>query len=99
MNNITGITDASLLAPTTAPQNPVAKTTTNFSNMLTDMLDTVNETQLKGDTAIQNLQSGKAKHLHEVMIAVEEADMSLRMLVQMRNKALTAYEEIMRMQI
>jgi flagellar hook-basal body complex protein FliE len=33
------------------------------------------------------------------MIAVEQADISLRMLVQMRNKALTAYEEIMRMQI
>ncbi len=49
--------------------------------------------------ATKNLQSGDAKHLHEVMIAVEEADISLRMLVQMRNKALTAYEEIMRMQI
>jgi len=33
------------------------------------------------------------------MIAVEEADVSLRMLVQMRNKALQAYDEIMRMQI
>ncbi len=67
--------------------------------MLTSMMSKVNDTQITGDQAIAKLQSGDAKHLHEVMIAVEEADISLRMLVQMRNKALTAYEEIMRMQI
>jgi flagellar hook-basal body complex protein FliE len=37
--------------------------------------------------------------MHEVMIAVEEADISMRMLVQLRNKALQAYDDIMRMQI
>lgn len=99
MNSINGVTDPSLLAPGPVPQHPVAEATNNFGDMLTSMLSTANEAQLKGDQAIQDLQSGKAKHLHEVMIAVEEADMSLRMLVQMRNRALTAYEEIMRMQI
>jgi flagellar hook-basal body complex protein FliE len=73
--------------------------TSSFSDTLKTMLDQVNDMQLKGDQATRNLQSGDAQHLHEVMIAVEEADISLRMFVQMRNKALTAYEEIMRMQI
>jgi flagellar hook-basal body complex protein FliE len=63
------------------------------------MMSKVNDSQIAGDQAIVKLESGEAKHLHEVMIAVEEADISLRMLVQMRNKALSAYEEIMRMQI
>ncbi|MGW8193655.1 MAG: flagellar hook-basal body complex protein FliE, partial [Desulforhopalus sp.] len=49
--------------------------------------------------AVERLQSGKAHHLHDVMIAVEEADISLRMAVQIRNRALSAYEEIMRMQL
>lgn len=79
--------------------NPVGKVTTSFGEMLSDMVSEVNTTQLSGDLAIEKLQSGEAKHLHEVMIAVEEADVSLRMLVQLRNKAMTAYEEIMRMQI
>ncbi len=70
-----------------------------FGDILTSTIGQVNTSQLDGDLAVDRLQSGDAKHLHEVMIAVEEADISLRMLVQMRNKAMQAYEEIMRMQI
>jgi len=62
-------------------------------------IDQVNQAQNKGNLAIEQLNTGKAESLHEVMIAVEEADISLKMLVQMRNKALQAYEEVMRMQI
>ena len=72
---------------------------TGFDDMLSSYLQQVNESQLSGEQAIRDLQSGKAQHLHEVMIAVEQADISLRMAVQLRNKALTAYEEIMRMQL
>ncbi len=70
-----------------------------FGDILTSTIQQVNNDQIGGDQAIQKLQAGDASHLHEVMIAVEEADVSLRMLVQMRNKALQAYDEIMRMQI
>ena len=70
-----------------------------FGDILTATIQQVNNDQIGGDQAIQKLQAGDASHLHEVMIAVEEADISLRMLVQMRNKALQAYDEIMRMQI
>jgi len=77
----------------------VNKTAAGFGDLLSSMVNQVNETQMRGDRAIENLQNGTAQHLHEVMIAVEQADISLRMAVQLRNKALTAYEEIMRMQI
>ena len=99
MNSIGSINN--ILSPTIKPldSGAVGQASTDFGDMLKTMLDQVNETQAKGEQATQNLQSGDARHLHEVMIAVEEADVSLRMLVQMRNKALTAYEEIMRMQI
>ena len=89
--------------PPTTPKvqdsSSVSKTKADFGDILQSTIENVNDAQLSGDMAIENLQSGEAKHLHEVMLAVEEADISLRMLVQMRNKALTAYEEIMRMQI
>jgi len=98
MNTIHGISTSpvQLQAP---DQNPVSKSSTSFGEMFQNLVSEVNNSQLTGDNAVAQLQSGKARHLHEVMLAVEEADMSLRMLVQMRNKALTAYEEIMRLQI
>jgi len=99
MNTIDGPGTITLLPPKAADTGAVGKNTSGFGDMLASMLDQVGETQKAGDQAIAQLQSGDAKHLHEVMIAVEEADISLRMFVQMRNKALTAYEEIMRMQI
>lgn len=99
MNTIDGPSGITLLPPQVSDTSAVSKTVAGFGDMLTSMMSKVSETQIAGEQAIQKLQSGDAKHLHEVMIAVEEADISLRMLVQMRNKALTAYEEIMRMQI
>lgn len=88
-----------LMPPQARETNAISKSAAGFGDMLTSMMGKVNEAQITGDEAVTKLQSGEARHLHEVMIAVEEADVSLRMLVQMRNKALTAYEEIMRMQI
>ncbi len=99
MNTIDSPGIITLLPPKAADTSAVSKSTSGFGDMLSSMLNKVDETQKAGDKAVALLQSGDAKHLHEVMIAVEEADISLRMFVQMRNKALSAYEEIMRMQI
>lgn len=96
---INSIHNLSQPAQKVAGGDSVNKAASGFGDLLSSMVDQVNETQMSGDKAIENLQNGKAQHLHEVMIAVEQADISLRMAVQIRNKALTAYEEIMRMQI
>lgn len=98
-DSINGISSLSPQSLNNITTNPVDRVTKNFGDMLSGMVSQVNSTQISGDQAIAKLQSGEARHLHEVMIAVEEADVSLRMLVQLRNKAMTAYEEIMRMQI
>jgi flagellar hook-basal body complex protein FliE len=99
MNTIDSPSSILLQPPKSLDTSEVSKSSAGFGDMLSSMIDKVNETQITGDQAVEKLESGDAKHLHQVMIAVEEADISLRMLVQMRNKALTAYEEIMRMQI
>ncbi len=99
MSTIDAPSSITLQPPNVADTSAVSKTSKDFGDMLSSMMKEVNEAQTAGDQSIVKLQSGEAKHLHEVMIAAEEADVSLRMLVQMRNKALSAYEEIMRMQI
>jgi flagellar hook-basal body complex protein FliE len=99
MTLISGITSQQPLALTPPDLSSVSQTEKSFSDYLGSILDQVNKTQITGDTAIAKLNTGEAKNMHEVMIAVEEADISMRMLVQMRNKALQAYDDIMRMQI
>ena len=77
----------------------LARSNQTFSEFISSTISQVEQAQLDGDRAIEKLHSGEAQNLHDVMISVEQADLSLRMLVQVRNKALQAYEEIMRMQI
>ncbi len=51
------------------------------------------------DADLQRLALGDAQNLHQVMINLEEAKLSFQLLVQVRNHALEAYQEIMKMQI
>ncbi len=72
---------------------------TGFGEMLTKAIDEANTAQLKADKATTDLVTGRADNIHEVMLSMEEADISMRMLVQMRNKVVDAYQEIIRMQV
>jgi flagellar hook-basal body complex protein FliE len=70
-----------------------------FSKALGDVVGKVNDLQTQADEAIQKLATGESKGLHEVMIAMEKSSISFQFLTQVRNKALEAYHEIMRMQV
>ena len=54
---------------------------------------------LAADKQLRELALGGTQNLHEVMIAVEEAKLSLQLMVQIRNRALEAYQDVLRMQI
>lgn len=71
----------------------------NFSDMLTGLVKEVDQQQKTADKTVQQVHAGGAKNLHDAMIAMEQADISIRFMVQVRNKALEAYQEIMRMQV
>ncbi|MBT1071953.1 flagellar hook-basal body complex protein FliE [Pelotalea chapellei] len=64
-----------------------------------ELVDKVNDLQSKSDSAIQGLASGENKNLHEVMISMEKASISFLFMSQVRNKAIEAYQEVMRMQV
>jgi flagellar hook-basal body complex protein FliE len=70
-----------------------------FSTVLKDSIEKVNKLQLDADKAIEGLAKGDTNNIHQTMIAVEEANLSFNMMLQVRNKLLAAYEEIMRMQV
>lgn len=69
----------------------------SFTEMLSQSIQSVNETQLSADEAVTKLLSGDSgAGMHETMLALEEADLKMRLMVQVRNKAVDAYREIMR---
>lgn len=70
-----------------------------FIDMLAKTLDRVNQDQIEADHSIKNLVAGRSKNIHETMLTVERADLSLKLMMQVRNKLLDAYREIMRMQV
>ncbi len=70
-----------------------------FEDMLKESLEKVNTLQGEADKSMEGIASGKGGDLHDTMIAVEKADLSFNLMVQVRNKLLAAYEEIMRMQV
>ncbi len=99
MNQITNPAAPPPMPLQLAETNAIAKVSSDFSSVIQSTINQAVKAEAAGDRAIQDLQSGEAKNLHEVMISVEKADISLKMLVQFRNKAMQAYEEVMRMQI
>ena len=91
------------LAPTAAPAAPAASPARQagaaFGVILQSLVTAADQQQQQADRTVQTLHGGGEKNLHEAMIAMEQADISLRYLVQVRNKAIEAYQEIMRMQL
>ncbi len=71
----------------------------SFGQVLRDAITTTNDLQKQSNLEIQKLMAGETQDLHETMIAVQKADLSFQMMMQVRNKLLQAYQEIMRMQI
>jgi flagellar hook-basal body complex protein FliE len=72
---------------------------TNFSEILHNSVEKVNTMQAQADEAISGLVAGRTKNISETMLAIERADSSLKLMMQVRNKILDAYKEIMRMQV
>jgi flagellar hook-basal body complex protein FliE len=67
--------------------------------MLKGSLDRVNRLQTEADANISDLATGKQTDIHQTMIAVEKADVSFELLMQIRNKLIAAYDKIMRMPV
>ena len=71
----------------------------SFTDILKDSINEVNKNQGESDHAIKELVAGRTKNIHETMLSIEKADASLKMAMQVRNKILEAYREVMRMQV
>ena len=82
-----------------SPAGPTGAQKGDFNTHLKNAMGEVNEWQQQAEQAIQQLAGEGKGDLQETMIAIEKADVSFRLMMQIRNKVLEAYQEIMRMQV
>lgn len=71
----------------------------SFGNVLGKLISDVNTKQNVALESVSGLQAGQGVPLHQTVIAMEEANVSFQLMVEVRNKLLDSYQELMRMQI
>lgn len=93
MQNITSITDIGKIKDSTIE---TGEDTSSFNTIFTDVLNDYIESEKAVDADIKKISSGESTDTHNLMINAQKAELSLNFLVQMRNKVLDSYNEIMR---
>ena len=73
--------------------------TDSFASMLGRMVSDINTQQITANQAVNAVQSGQPVPLHKAVISMEEANVSFQLMVEVRNRLLDGFQEIMRMQI
>lgn len=84
--------DLSSARPSTASQP-------GFRNMLHSAIEDIQQLEGQAETKVSGVFDGTGTDVHTAMIAVEKADLSFQLMMQVRNKIVSAYEEISRMQV
>lgn len=98
--NIQSIGTSSLLNNISLNEvNSDNNTGTNFSEVLGDAINKVNDAEINANNKIEALIKGEDVSMHEVMLAMQESQLSLQALIEVRNKTVEAYQEISKLQL
>ena len=99
VGNITSVPAASTVSPASASSAPSAPTSgTGFGESLSKLLESSESASDNANTAIDRMLNREGD-VHEAMIALQRAELTLQFTVQVRNKLVQAYQEIMRMPV
>ncbi|MBI3462413.1 MAG: flagellar hook-basal body complex protein FliE [Planctomycetes bacterium] len=82
------------VAPSAAQPGEMA-----FGKLIGQLVQDANAQQLQTDQAVKQLAMGEIDSLHDVMLSMAKADLSFRLILEIRNRLTEAYQEIMRMQL
>lgn len=83
---------------TVSPSTPY-EAQKSFASVLKQSIEKVNEAQIQSDVMTQKMARGENVDLHQVMVASQKASVTLQATMEIRNKVIEAYQEIMRMQV
>lgn len=93
------VSPAELAPAGAAGQASQAAPTDAFSNLLDNLVGTVTSKQAAAETQTTQVLMGDSGQLHQSVIAMQEASVALSLMVQVRNKLVESYQELMRMQV
>jgi flagellar hook-basal body complex protein FliE len=99
MDAITAIGGLGGIVEPTGVKQPGAAGGAGFENWLAQQLVVTNEKLVEADQGVRRLALGEAENLHQVMIALEEAKLRFDLVVQVRNRLVEAYQDVLRMRI
>ncbi len=71
----------------------------SFANTLSGYINQVNDSQIEANKQAEMIATGKSSNIHQAMIDMEKANDSFELMMQMRNKIITAYNTVMDMQV
>ena len=87
-----------LPAEADAASSFTAPESASFADTLRSAIDDVGQLQTQAESKVAGVLSGAGTDVHSALIAVEKADLSFQLMMQVRNKIVSAYQEISRMQ-
>jgi flagellar hook-basal body complex protein FliE len=96
IGSIKGLDTDKLFSPTINQTNEEGE---SFGSLLQKSLEEVNKSQVTGYNAMEQIATGKVENLQKAVQQIEEAELSLKLALEVKNKALNAYKEVMRMQV
>ena len=92
----------SVIAPVAAASAAAAgatAVTSPFANVFTQAIQQAEQFQKNADASINRFVSGEGEEIHQVALATQEANLSFQMFMQVRNKVVAAYQQVMQMQV
>ena len=99
MNNINGISGTSTADLLKQKNKLTSGGGEAFAEHLKSALNEVNELQVKSEDAVADLATGQVKDLHQAAMAIGKAEINMKLMLEIRNKALNAYKELGRTQL
>lgn len=99
MNNIGGISGISSLDLLKQKSKADITSGDAFSEHLKSALNETNDLQVDSEKAIADMATGQVKDLHQAALAIGKAETSMKLMLEIRNKALNAYKELGRTQL
>lgn len=85
--------------PNLAPNHNLNPPSKSFGSMLKEAVDEVNEYQKTTEQVMADMATGQIKDIHQAAIAIGKAENSMKLMLEVRNKAISAYKELIKTQI